>query len=124
MIKRLSKYNRICSEWLSQRPQDKLKTFFFNKCANVYFCVLEAKLEEFATEDYYYFVDRRTHGWTHGQTGCFEYTPENIRFAGVMINRRDAAQHKRQRSNGIAKPPQSSQAWYLKNSKPVVGLKT
>ena len=83
------------------------------------FNTFEAKLEEFATQNYYYFVDRRT----HGQTGCFEYTPENVRFAEVMINRKDTAQHKRKRSNGIAKLAQSSQTWYLKNSKPVVGLK-
>ena len=65
------------------------------------FNTFDAKLEDFAIKNYYYFVDRLTHEPTHGQTGCFEYTHENIRFEGVIVNRRDAAQHKRKRPKRV-----------------------
>ena len=39
--------------------------------------------------------------WAKWDWANWEHTPENIRFAGVMINRRDAAQHKRKQATEL-----------------------
>ena len=84
-----------------KKEKKKLNKKFFN-----------ARFKIFTPKKAWGFGDIFIFPWRCLGTPIYTLLPENIRFAGVMINRRDAAQHKPQTIHGIAKLAQSSQAWY------------